>query len=60
MNMFHGSLDDALLIPEGKRSGGERLISFPDVQSPKFLGGGPAFPPVTAVSDPIHLVSDSL
>ena len=36
MNMFHGSLDDAPLIPEGKRSGGEPLISFPDVQTASF------------------------
>ena len=36
MNMFQGSLDDAPLIPEGKRSGGELLICFPDVQTASF------------------------
>lgn len=55
MNMFHGSLRDAPLIPEGKRSGGEPLISFPDVQTASFWEEGPAFPPVTAVSDLICL-----
>ena len=42
--------------PRGKAKWRGTVNQLPRCADCKFLGGGPAFPPATAVSDPIHLV----